>query len=197
MDERNERGTRKSHAPEVRTTGARAGGKGEASHDQRSGEAPTTSGEDERSRSDHRLMEQVVERVNALAALKRVKQNKGSPGADGMSVDDLTPYLALHWEAIRAQLLAGSYQPQPVKRQEIPKPGGARGISASRRCWIGSSSSACCRYCNRSSTRRSPTTATASDRGAARTMRCERRSSTSSRGGAGWPTWTWQSSLIG
>jgi group II intron reverse transcriptase/maturase len=98
--------------------------RGEASHDQRSGEAPTTSGEDERSRSDHRLMEQVVERVNALAALKRVKQNKGSPGADGMSVDDLTPYLALHWEAIRAQLLAGSYQPQPVKRQEIPKPGG-------------------------------------------------------------------------
>jgi len=53
-----------------------------------------------------------------------VKQNKGSPGVDGMTVDDLTTHLVAHWEAIREQLLAGSYQPQPVKRQEIPKPGG-------------------------------------------------------------------------
>jgi group II intron reverse transcriptase/maturase len=69
-------------------------------------------------------MEQVVERANALAALRRVKQNRGGPGVDGMTVDDLTPYLVAHWEAIREQLLAGRYQPQPVKRQEIPKPGG-------------------------------------------------------------------------
>ena len=98
--------------------------RGEAPHDQRSGEAPTTSDGDERSGSDHRLMEQVVARVNALAALKRVKQNKGSPGVDGMTVDDLPKHLAAHWESIREQLLAGRYQPQPVKRQEIPKPGG-------------------------------------------------------------------------
>jgi group II intron reverse transcriptase/maturase len=98
--------------------------RGEASHGQRSGEAPTTSHGDERSRGDHRLMEQVVGRANALAALRRVKQNKGSPGVDGMTVDDLTPYLVAHWEAIREQLLAGNYQPQPVRRQEIPKPGG-------------------------------------------------------------------------
>ena len=98
--------------------------RGEASHGRRSGEAPTTPRGDERSGGDHRLMEQVVARANALAALKRVKQNKGSPGVDGMTVDDLTPHLAKHWEAIREQLLGGRYQPQPVRRQEIPKPGG-------------------------------------------------------------------------
>ncbi len=98
--------------------------RGEAPHGQRSGEAPTTSGGDERSGGDHRLMEQVVGRAHALAALKRVKQNKGSPGVDRMTVDALTPYRVAHWEAIREQLLAGTYQPQPVKRQEIRKPGG-------------------------------------------------------------------------
>jgi group II intron reverse transcriptase/maturase len=98
--------------------------RGEAPRRQRSGEAPTTSNGDERSGGDRLLMEQVVARANALAALKRVKQNKGSPGVDGMTVDDLAPYLAEHWETIREQLLAGIYQPQPVKRVEIPKPGG-------------------------------------------------------------------------
>jgi len=97
---------------------------GEARRSQRSGEARKTSGGNERSGSDHALMERVVERVNALAALKRVRQNKGSPGVDGMTVDDLAPHLAEHWERIREQLLAGRYQPQPVKRVEIPKPGG-------------------------------------------------------------------------
>jgi group II intron reverse transcriptase/maturase len=90
----------------------------------RSGETPTTSGGTDHSGGDHRLMEEVVERANALAALKRVKQNKGSPGMDGMTVEELTPYLAAHWGVIREQLLAGTYQPQPVKRQDIPKPGG-------------------------------------------------------------------------
>jgi group II intron reverse transcriptase/maturase len=98
--------------------------RGEAPRSQPSGEAPTTPHGNERSGGDCRLMEQVVGRANALAALKRVKQNKGSPGVDGMTVDDLTPYLVTHWEAIREQLLAGTYRPQPVKRQEIPKPGG-------------------------------------------------------------------------
>lgn len=98
--------------------------RGEAPRSQRSGETRKTSRGDDRSGGDHRLMEQVVARANALAALKRVKQNKGSPGMDGMTVDDLTPHLAAHWEAIREQLLAGCYQPQPVRRQEIPKHGG-------------------------------------------------------------------------
>ena len=98
--------------------------RGETPRSQRSGEAPTTSDGTERPRGDRLLMEQVVARANALAALKRVKQNRGSPGVDGMTVDDLSPYLATYWETIREQLLAGTYQPQPVKRAEIEKPGG-------------------------------------------------------------------------
>jgi group II intron reverse transcriptase/maturase len=98
--------------------------RGETPRSQRSGEAPTTSDGDERSGGDRLLMEQAVGRANALAALKRVKQNQGSPGVDGMTVDDLSPYLAEHWETIRDQLLAGRYQPQPVRGAEIQKAGG-------------------------------------------------------------------------
>ena len=98
--------------------------RGEAPQGQRSGEVSTVGNGDGRSGSDHRLMEAVVERANAIAALKRVRQNQGSPGIDGMTVDDLPIYLVTEWEVIRAQLLAGTYRPQPVRRQEIPKPGG-------------------------------------------------------------------------
>ena len=69
-------------------------------------------------------MERVVERGNAKAALQRVRQNKGSPGVDGMTVDELPKYLVDTWETIRAQLLAGTYQPKPVREVEIPKGGG-------------------------------------------------------------------------
>jgi group II intron reverse transcriptase/maturase len=69
-------------------------------------------------------MERVVERGNVQAALKRVQQNQGSPGSDGMTVADLPGHLREHWGTLKAQLLAGTYQPQPVKRQPIPKPGG-------------------------------------------------------------------------
>ncbi len=69
-------------------------------------------------------MELVVERDNALAALKRVRRNKGSPGVDGMTVGELPRYLAEHWDDLRAQLLAGTYRPKPVRRQAIPKSGG-------------------------------------------------------------------------
>jgi group II intron reverse transcriptase/maturase len=69
-------------------------------------------------------MERVVERGNAQAALKRVRQNQGSPGVDGMTVDELPQYLAQNWEGIRAQLLEGTYQPKPVREVEIPKSGG-------------------------------------------------------------------------
>jgi group II intron reverse transcriptase/maturase len=71
-----------------------------------------------------RLLEEVVERGNVERALRRVKQNGGSAGVDGMSVGDLPSYLEAHWESTREQLLAGTYQPRPVKRQEIRKPGG-------------------------------------------------------------------------
>src|SRR6202165_5297559 len=69
-------------------------------------------------------METVVERNNMRRALGQVRRNKGAPGADGMTVDALASHLKEHWPAIRAQLLAGPYQPQPVRRVEIPKASG-------------------------------------------------------------------------
>ena len=71
-----------------------------------------------------RLMEVVCERENLKEAVRRVKSNKGSAGVDGMTVDDVASYLAQHWPAIRTRLLAGTYEPQPVRRVEIPKPDG-------------------------------------------------------------------------
>jgi RNA-directed DNA polymerase len=97
--------------------------KGEAPRAERSGEAPTAVTGNERSGTDH-LMERVVEGSNAKRALWRVKQNHGSPGVDGMTVEELPRHLVRCWEEIRRQLLAGTYQPKPVKRQPIPKPGG-------------------------------------------------------------------------
>jgi RNA-directed DNA polymerase len=73
---------------------------------------------------DESLMERVVERPNLLRALARVKANGGSPGIDGMTVEALPGYLQQHWPTLRASLLAGTYRPSPVRRVEIPKPGG-------------------------------------------------------------------------
>jgi group II intron reverse transcriptase/maturase len=56
--------------------------------------------------------------------LKRVQQNEGSPGVDGLTVEELPAFLKQHWPAIREQLLTGRYQPSVVKRVEIPKSGG-------------------------------------------------------------------------
>jgi len=71
-----------------------------------------------------RLMEEVCELENCKQALQRVKANKGSPGVDGMTVDDLPDYLKQHETEIGEQLSNGTYQPKPVKRVEIPKPEG-------------------------------------------------------------------------
>jgi RNA-directed DNA polymerase len=70
------------------------------------------------------LMEEICERENLRQALRRVQANKGGPGIDGMTVERLPDFLREHWPAIRTQLLSGTYQPQPVKRVEIPKPDG-------------------------------------------------------------------------
>jgi group II intron reverse transcriptase/maturase len=70
------------------------------------------------------LLEQVVQGDNLRQALKRVKANKGSPGVDGRTVEQLPAYLREQWPRLRGELLAGTYRPQPVKRVEIPKPGG-------------------------------------------------------------------------
>ena len=64
--------------------------------------------------STERLMEEVLEAENLKKALKRVKANKGSPGIDGMTVEQLPGYLEKHWPTHRTQLLSGSYRPQAV-----------------------------------------------------------------------------------
>src|SRR5437879_3426791 len=69
-------------------------------------------------------MEAVVEGENLKQALARVKRNKGAAGIDGMSVDELAAYLKKHWPMIRAQLLEGTYKPQPVRRVDIRKASG-------------------------------------------------------------------------
>jgi RNA-directed DNA polymerase len=91
---------------------------GEATESVLTGHAP------ENPASTNRLMEEVCERENLKEALQRVKSNKGSPGIDGMTVEELPGYLQQHWLEIREQLLQGSYQPQPVRRVEIEKPDG-------------------------------------------------------------------------
>src|ERR1700756_3057651 len=78
----------------------------------------------ENSAFTEQLMEEVCDRENLERAWKRVKRNKGSPGADGMTIDDAKAFLRQHWPNIRSQLLDGNYRPQPVKRVEIPKPDG-------------------------------------------------------------------------
>lgn len=69
-------------------------------------------------------MEEICDPQNLDEALKRVRSNKGGPGADGMTVQELSGYLDTHWPSIRNQLLRGTYRPQPVERVEIEKPDG-------------------------------------------------------------------------
>jgi hypothetical protein len=99
--------------------------RGAAPGAERSGEARPAAQGDERSGLDPNfLMERVIEGGNLRRALKRVQQNKGSPGVDGLTVDELPAFLTRHWPTIREQLLTGRYQPSVVKRVEIPKSSG-------------------------------------------------------------------------
>lgn len=70
------------------------------------------------------LMEEVLRRENLKAAYKRVVRNQGAGGVDGRSVDDLKHQIETDWPVIREQLLSGSYEPSPVRKVQIPKPGG-------------------------------------------------------------------------
>lgn len=70
------------------------------------------------------LLERMLEGENLRLAYKRVVQNGGAPGVDGVTVAELQAYLKTHWESVKAELLAGTYRPAPVRRVEIPKPGG-------------------------------------------------------------------------
>jgi len=102
------------------------GAPGEARGRERSGEAcPAGPGSEHSGGAvPEELMGAVVARSNLVRALRRVRQNQGSPGIDGMTVDELPTYLRAHWPGIREALLAGTYQPQAVRRHQIPKAGG-------------------------------------------------------------------------
>jgi RNA-directed DNA polymerase len=70
------------------------------------------------------LWELLLSRGNLAEALRRVEQNAGAPGIDGMSSKELRPWLYDQWPEIRSALDAGTYRPQPVRRVMIPKPSG-------------------------------------------------------------------------
>ena len=134
------------------------------------------------------LMEEVCNRENLVRAWKRVRQNKGGPGVDGMTIDDAKDYLREHWPSIRSQLLAGTYQPQPVKRVEIPKPdGGVRKLGVP--CVVDRLiQQALLQVLRGNGTRRFPSIATASDRDVPLIRRWPKRNDTLPRATASWLT---------
>jgi group II intron reverse transcriptase/maturase len=71
-----------------------------------------------------RLMEAVCERGNLRLAYQRVMENKGAAGVDGIGVVGFKDHLKQHWPTIKARILGGTYNPQPVRRVDIPKPQG-------------------------------------------------------------------------
>ena len=88
--------------------------------DQRAEQSPA---QDE-GKSSAELWGQIWMNQNVVRALERVERNGGAPGSDGMTVEELRPYLREHWLEIRAALDQQAYQPKPVRRVEIPKPDG-------------------------------------------------------------------------
>ncbi len=70
------------------------------------------------------LIETMLESENMLRALQKVEANGGAAGTDGMTVEELRPFLQKQWAIIKEQLLKGKYRPRPVRRVDIPKPGG-------------------------------------------------------------------------
>jgi RNA-directed DNA polymerase len=87
-------------------------------------EAATAMAEPESPASTEHLMEAICDPANIEAALRAVVRNKGAPGVDGITVKQLPALLKARWPEIEDQLLAGRYEPQPVRRVRIPKPGG-------------------------------------------------------------------------
>lgn len=85
--------------------------------------SPTARRENSRQKIQ-KLMEAVVERENMFKALRQVEANKGCGGVDRVSVEDLRATLRQDWPRIKEELLDGRYQPQPVRKVDIPKPGG-------------------------------------------------------------------------
>jgi RNA-directed DNA polymerase len=88
------------------------------------GATSAASGESHCTGQGERLIEQMIERGNLNAAWKRVKSNKGAEGVDGLDIEGTAALIRREWDEIKARLIAGTYEPRPVKRVEIPKPNG-------------------------------------------------------------------------
>ena len=118
-------GQRQKNQPEQGVLAFPAEGRSEAPKAAEGGtETPVVKRKAESLAGTERLMEEVCELENCKQALQRVKANKGSPGVDGMRVEELPEYLKQQGLAIGEQLRNGTYQPQPVRRVEIEKPDG-------------------------------------------------------------------------
>jgi RNA-directed DNA polymerase len=103
--------------------GRKAGGQGEAKPEALRDEERPARREAEGSGRDGLVM-QALASANRVMAWKRVKANRGSAGVDGRTIAETAAYLRTHWPRIRESLLNGSYRPEPVRRVQIPKPGG-------------------------------------------------------------------------
>jgi len=72
------------------------------------------------------MLEQALSSANMQRAWKQVRRNKGSAGVDGLTIEAAAPWLREHWQSVKADIMAGRYAPQPVKRVDIPKPDGSK-----------------------------------------------------------------------
>ena len=168
------------------------GNRGESSRTVRSEEARLATDGNERSGTSC-LMIEMVSRRNLQAALKRVRRNKGSPGIDGMTVDELPSYLRTNWRQLREDLLAGRYQPSPVLEKLIPKSGGGKRklgiptVLSSKRFWA---------FCSHDSTRVFPNTATVFGLDEALTKLQKQRGVLFKKVGESWSMLTCRSSSI-
>ena len=106
------------------TRRAGAGGSGRNPQKAAPGASEPPSGKDNPVARDQPLIEELIGRDNLNRAWKQVRRNRGSPGVDGRDLDQTKAYLKEHWTEIESHLLGGTYRPKPVKRVEIPKPGG-------------------------------------------------------------------------
>ena len=91
------------------------------------GQQILTASTDDEALTEH-LMEEICKPANLNRAYKRVKANKGAAGIDGMTIDELFNWIAKHKESLIESMLAGTYQPKPVRGIEIPKPGKNKGV---------------------------------------------------------------------
>ena len=82
--------------------------------------------ETERKDGAENLLERILERNNLNQAYLKVKRNGGSAGIDGMTVEEMLPYLKENREELLKALRSGTYNPKAVKRVEIPKPDGGK-----------------------------------------------------------------------